>query len=154
MGKRKQAAESEERSHLGLGLGLGSVSGSDVRSSFNSTGTGSISHDSVQRSNIGFQLLKKCGWKEGTGLGAAEQGRLHPIETHVKYDKRGIGAEKKQKPVISLTPKENEQKQARKTQKKSKTLSKMLRKLQDEEKRMQENEFERAFFREFWPDNV
>lgn len=152
MGKRKLEAESEERSNLGLGLC--SVSGANISSTFNSTGTGSISCDAVRHSNIGFQLLKKCGWKEGTGLGAAEQGRLHPIETHVKHDKRGIGAEKKQTPVINSTPKENEQKRATKTRKKSKTLSKMLRKLKDEEKRMQENEFERAFFREFWPDNV
>jgi len=152
MGKRKEDAEGEEQSHLGLGLD--SVSGSDFSSSFYSAGTGSISRNAVQCSNIGFQLLKKCGWKEGTGLGAAEQGRLHPIETHVKHDKRGIGAEKKLKPVINSTAKENDQKQAKTIQKKSKTLSKRLRKLQAEEKRMQEQEFERAFFREFLPDNV
>ncbi|PAL65487.1 hypothetical protein CEJ83_20605, partial [Acinetobacter baumannii] len=28
----------------------------------------------INSSNIGFQLLKKHGWKEGTGLGIAEQG--------------------------------------------------------------------------------
>lgn len=151
MGKRKQQAEGEEQSHIGLGLG--SVSGSDFISTSYSAGTSSISRNAVECSNIGFQLLKKCGWKEGTGLGAAEQGRLHPIETHVKHDKRGIGAEKKLKPVISSTPKENDQKQPKTTRKK-KILSKKLRKLQAEEKRMQEQEFERAFYREFLPDNV
>ncbi|XP_072962915.1 uncharacterized protein [Typha angustifolia] len=48
----------------------------------------------IDSSNVGFQLLKKCGWKEGTGLGASEQGRLEPLQTHVKKNKRGLGAEK------------------------------------------------------------
>ncbi|MCL7039948.1 hypothetical protein MKW94_026317, partial [Papaver nudicaule] len=49
---------------------------------------------SIHSSNIGFQLLKKCGWKEGTGLGVSEQGMLEPIEGHIKNDKSGIGLEK------------------------------------------------------------
>eukprot|EP00250_Pteridium_aquilinum_P005218 c15350_g1_i1 orf=91-363(+) len=43
-------------------------------------------------SNVGFQLLQKSGWKEGSGLGAAEQGRLEPVDVFIKNDKRGIGA--------------------------------------------------------------
>lgn len=35
-----------------------------------------------------------------------------------------------------------------------KKISKKMRKLQEFEKKLQEKEFERAFFREFWPDNV
>ena len=38
--------------------------------------------------------------------------------------------------------------------KKCKTLSKRMRKMQELEKQLQEKEFERAFYREFWPDNV
>lgn len=41
-----------------------------------------------------------------------------------------------------------------KSKKKHKTSSKRVRKMQEEDKRMQEKEFEQAFFREFWPDNV
>lgn len=37
---------------------------------------------------------------------------------------------------------------------KAKQASKRMRKILEEEKRMQEKEFEKAFFREFWPDNV
>lgn len=44
--------------------------------------------------------------------------------------------------------------QEQKTTKKNKALSKRMRKMQEREKQMQEKEFERAFFREFWPDNV
>jgi hypothetical protein len=32
--------------------------------------------------------------------------------------------------------------------------AKRIRKMQEEEKRVQEKEFEIAFFREFWPENV
>ncbi|KAJ4961784.1 hypothetical protein NE237_021694 [Protea cynaroides] len=112
----------------------------------------------IQSSNIGFKLLKKCGWKEGTGLGVAEQGMLEPLQARVKKNKRGLGAEKPKKKT-SLLPddhafakeSDNENLQSRK---KIKTASKRLRKMLEEEKLLQEKEFERAFFREFWPDNV
>ncbi|KAK1264107.1 hypothetical protein QJS04_geneDACA009429 [Acorus gramineus] len=51
---------------------------------------------------IGMDLLKRSGWKEGTGLGVLEQGRLEPLETHMKKNKRGIGAEKVKKNVRKL----------------------------------------------------
>ena len=38
--------------------------------------------------------------------------------------------------------------------KKEKAVSKRMKKMLREEKQLQEKEFERAFFREFWPDNV
>ncbi|KAA0034090.1 G patch domain and ankyrin repeat-containing protein 1-like protein isoform X1 [Cucumis melo var. makuwa] len=34
---------------------------------------GSVSAAAIDSSNIGFQLLKKHGWREGTGLGVSEQ---------------------------------------------------------------------------------
>ncbi|KAI3969107.1 hypothetical protein MKW92_047196 [Papaver armeniacum] len=55
---------------------------------------GACNSTSINSSNIGFQLLKKCGWKEGTGLGVSEQGMLEPIEGHIKNDKSGVGLEK------------------------------------------------------------
>eukprot|EP00262_Sarcandra_glabra_P008062 TRINITY_DN21233_c0_g1_i1.p1 TRINITY_DN21233_c0_g1~~TRINITY_DN21233_c0_g1_i1.p1 ORF type:complete len:124 (+),score=29.62 TRINITY_DN21233_c0_g1_i1:103-474(+) len=112
----------------------------------------------IDSSNIGFQLLKKCGWKEGTGLGVAEQGRLEPLRPHANKNKRGLGAEKiKQKKMklpedlASKGQNENDDLQFRK---KPKGSSKRMKKMQETEKRMQEKEFEQAFFREFWPDNV
>ncbi|XP_059452896.1 uncharacterized protein LOC132183583 isoform X5 [Corylus avellana] len=51
----------------------------------------------IDSSNIGFQLLKKHGWKEGTGLGASEQGRLEPVQSFLKNNKRGLGADKVKK---------------------------------------------------------
>lgn len=38
--------------------------------------------------------------------------------------------------------------------KKAKGISKKMKKMQEFEKRLQEKEFDRTFFREFWPDNV
>ncbi|XP_051188084.1 uncharacterized protein [Lolium perenne] len=111
---------------------------------------------SIGSSNVGFQLLKKSGWKEGTGLGAQEQGRLEPVETHVKNNKRGLGSkEPKPKPAVNddveTAPKR--QKDVPST-KRAKLAAKRIRKMQEEEKRAQEKEFEIAFFREFWPENV
>lgn len=40
------------------------------------------------------------------------------------------------------------------SKKKNKQVSKRMRRMREEEERMKEKEFERAFFREFWPDNV
>ncbi|KAK9705315.1 hypothetical protein RND81_07G047600 [Saponaria officinalis] len=118
----------------------------------------------LNSSNIGFQLLKKHGWKEGTGLGVSQQGRLEPVETYVKKNKRGLGAEKlKKKTLLSAktsTPAEKERIMLLwllcqvKMSRKEKALSKRVMKMLDEEKRRQEKEFEQSFFREFWPENV
>ncbi|XP_068334191.1 uncharacterized protein [Pyrus communis] len=115
----------------------------------------SCSSTAINSSNIGFQLLKKHGWKEGTGLGISEQGRLEPVKTYLKNNKRGLGAEKLKKALkppdsTALIKKNDQEGQSRK----GKGLSKKMKKMQELEKNLQEREFERAFFREFWPDNV
>lgn len=121
----------------------------------------------IDSSNIGFQLLKKHGWKEGTGLGISEQGRLEPVQTYLKNNKRGLGADHNKKllakknnttesssaPASSSSSKDKTN-QDRSSSRKSKALSKKQRKMQELEKRLQDKEFERGFFREFWPDNV
>ncbi|XWS39626.1 hypothetical protein CRYUN_Cryun18bG0071200 [Craigia yunnanensis] len=110
----------------------------------------------INSSNIGFQLLKKHGWKEGTGLGISEQGRLEPVQAYVKNNKKGLGAEKKrktQKPIDTPDSKGKDDEEQT-SSKKTKALSKRMRKMQEREKHLQGKEFERAFFREFWPDNV
>ncbi|KAJ0464503.1 putative G patch domain and ankyrin repeat-containing protein [Helianthus annuus] len=109
----------------------------------------------IASSNIGFQLLKKHGWKEGTGLGISQQGRLEPVQTYLKKNKRGLGAEIK-KPHNTGDKKDMPSDKTSDTlSKKSKAkMSKKMRKAQEVEKKLQEKEFERAFFREFWPDNV
>ncbi|PAN46701.1 hypothetical protein PAHAL_9G208400 [Panicum hallii] len=110
----------------------------------------------IGSSNIGFQLLKKSGWKEGTGLGAQEQGRLEPVETRVKNNKRGLGSkEPKPKPKVEDDVEKDPQKpKDMQSKKRAKLAAKRIRKMQEEEKRLQEKELEMAFFREFWPDNV
>ncbi|PKA47686.1 SURP and G-patch domain-containing protein 1-like protein [Apostasia shenzhenica] len=115
------------------------------------------SSKAIDSSNIGFRMLKKCGWKEGAGLGAFEQGRLDPVQTQVKKNKRGIGAEKRKRSDINSTESTSESKMEKERlqcKKKQKAISKRFKKIQEHEERMKEKEFERAFFREFWPDNV
>jgi G-patch domain. len=56
----------------------------------------STSQISLDKSNKGFRLLEKMGWKEiQGGLGSRRQGILEPIQTTLKNDKRGIGSLKK-----------------------------------------------------------
>lgn len=49
----------------------------------------------IPRGNVGFQLLVKSGWKEGTGLGAEEQGRREPVVPHRQEGGLGLGYERK-----------------------------------------------------------
>ncbi|KAK6921502.1 G-patch domain [Dillenia turbinata] len=119
----------------------------------------STSATAIDSSNIGFQLLKKHGWKEGTGLGIAEQGRLEPVETYVKKNKRGLGADRIKKTTLlphknSSSEHNDASKESLPSKSKTKAASKRIKKIQEKEKQLQEKEFERAFFREFWPDNV
>ncbi|KAH9623153.1 hypothetical protein KSS87_011007 [Heliosperma pusillum] len=126
---------------------------------YNYSSSLSSSSSALNSSNIGFQLLKKQGWKEGTGLGASEQGRLEPVETYVKKNKSGLGSEKLKKTTLlsakrpkTSTSSQNEKPE--KLSKKEKALSKRMKKMLDEEKLWHEKECERSFFREFWPENV
>ncbi|KAF1878859.1 hypothetical protein Lal_00047531 [Lupinus albus] len=113
----------------------------------------------IDSSNIGFQLLKKHGWKEGSGLGISEQGRIEPVETYVKNNKRGLGADKVKKKIVKpdhsdASKGNSQQEHSQKKTKAENALSKRMKKMEEIEKKMQEKEFERAFFREFWPENV
>jgi len=86
-----------------------------------------------------------------------EQGRLEPVETRVKNNKRGLGSkEPKPKPKVDDDVEKDPQKpkQDMQSKKRAKLAAKRIRKMQEEGKRLQEKEFEMAFFREFWPDNV
>ncbi|XP_010491495.1 PREDICTED: protein SQS1-like isoform X2 [Camelina sativa] len=116
----------------------------------------SSSLPAINSSNIGFQLLKKHGWTEGTGLGVAEQGRLVPIQAEPKNNKRGLGAEQpaKRKAAQPKATASGDGEKDEGDSKKSKKLSKKMRKMMEHEKHLQEKEFERAFFREFWPENL
>ncbi|KAL7149672.1 hypothetical protein ABFS83_05G056200 [Erythranthe nasuta] len=113
---------------------------------------GSSASIPIDSSNIGFRLLKKQGWKEGTGLGVSQQGRLEPIEAFIKKNKRGLGADKPKKSTDQPKPHNGEDAKVAKSKPKHK--SKKMRKTEEFEKRLQEQEFDRNFFREFWPDNV
>ncbi|BFI25269.1 hypothetical protein MPTK2_1g19540 [Marchantia polymorpha subsp. ruderalis] len=105
--------------------------------------------NNLSETNIGFKLLKKSGWKEGSGLGVFEQGRLNPLEAPFKLDRRGIGAERK-----SIRKSDGKlQREASALDGEEKKSKKEL-KMEAEANRMQEAAFARDFFREFWPENL
>ncbi|KAI8339948.1 hypothetical protein BC941DRAFT_318413, partial [Chlamydoabsidia padenii] len=56
--------------------------------------------------NMGYRLLQKMGWKQGTGLGRLGQGRTDPIRIDLKQDSLGIGkAEQDQEYIESSASK-------------------------------------------------
>lgn len=60
-----------------------------------SMGTSPLSQLSLDKKNKGFQLLTKMGFREiDGGLGKLRQGKLSPIKTALKVDKRGLGSGK------------------------------------------------------------
>uniref|UniRef100_A0A2P2IJR9 G-patch domain-containing protein n=1 Tax=Rhizophora mucronata TaxID=61149 RepID=A0A2P2IJR9_RHIMU len=60
----------------------GSISSSTTTSS-DSRSSSSCWETAIDSSNIGFQLLKKHGWKEGTGLGISEQVCFFSLYLHL-----------------------------------------------------------------------
>ncbi|KAF9335266.1 Angiogenic factor with G patch and FHA domains 1 [Podila minutissima] len=49
-------------------------------------------HVPVAASNKGHAMLSKMGWKAGTGLGAARQGVVEPVQLLVANNKAGVGS--------------------------------------------------------------
>jgi len=58
----------------------------------------SVKHDKVKRnpgfgiseSNVGFKLMKKAGWDGVSGLGESHAGKLFPVRTILKQDRKGL----------------------------------------------------------------
>ncbi|OAQ33157.1 hypothetical protein K457DRAFT_48387, partial [Linnemannia elongata AG-77] len=49
-------------------------------------------HVPVAKTNKGHAMLSKMGWKAGTGLGAARQGVVEPVQLLVADKKAGLGS--------------------------------------------------------------
>ena len=57
--------------------------------------TQELSKISIDKTNKGFRMLTRMGWKESEGgLGRSRQGTLSPVKTRFKKDTRGIGSGK------------------------------------------------------------
>lgn len=50
-----------------------------------------------QRNNVGYALLSKMGWEEGTGLGKSRKGSTKCVRVKKKRDNGGIGSNSKAK---------------------------------------------------------
>ncbi|RPD81793.1 hypothetical protein L226DRAFT_7586 [Lentinus tigrinus ALCF2SS1-7] len=45
----------------------------------------------IKSSNVGFSMLAKMGWVEGSPLGLSGDGRVDPVPFYVKHDLTGLG---------------------------------------------------------------
>ena len=48
----------------------------------------------IAESNVGYQMLKKFGWQEGTGLGIGGAGITAPVNATRRNEAQGLGASK------------------------------------------------------------
>ncbi|KAI1320920.1 Angiogenic factor with G patch and FHA domains 1 [Mortierella claussenii] len=60
-------------------------------------------HVPVAKTNKGHAMLSKMGWKSGTGLGAAGQGVVEPVQLMVTENKAGLGSGKLQSQGTAAT---------------------------------------------------
>ena len=44
----------------------------------------------ISEGNIGFKMMKRCGWDGVSGLGGEGAGKLFPVKTVFKHDRRGL----------------------------------------------------------------
>lgn len=54
-------------------------------------GNEAVAADQLERSNKGFALLEKMGWKEGEGLGKDRSGRTEPLRPERRGGRSGLG---------------------------------------------------------------
>jgi len=47
----------------------------------------------IDKSNRGFKLLEKLGFKQGESLGKSNKGIIDPLQPTIKINKKGIGNE-------------------------------------------------------------
>lgn len=58
----------------------------------------------IPRGNIGYKMLLRSGWEEGSGLGRDGQGMQAPVKTRIKNDRLGLGSKSASK--LRVTHKE------------------------------------------------
>eukprot|EP00890_Picochlorum_soloecismus_P000336 jgi/Picsp_1/1302/NSC_04783-R1_d111 g-patch domain-containing protein len=57
-----------------------------------------ISSHPISKDNVGYRMLRKAGWDEGSGLGAHKQGMTTPYMAVAIKSTQGIGFEPKERP--------------------------------------------------------
>ena len=95
MQAKKKRKKNASRS-IGSGKLVNSDYGKNIRKRLQDIEAKELQKEEEIRSipNKGMEILKKIGWKMGSGLGKNEQGNVQPLEIRVKKDKKGIGSGK------------------------------------------------------------
>lgn len=66
---------------------IGSIAPTDTQTASSSSSI----NKPINQQNIGFKLLSKMGWKEGTGIGKTEGGIREPINATIRQTSVGLG---------------------------------------------------------------
>ncbi|GMH42890.1 hypothetical protein BSKO_10809 [Bryopsis sp. KO-2023] len=77
----------------------------------------------VEPTSVGYRLLKKSGWKEGTGLGPDGKGCKVPVEAWHNRGRRGVGCpdQRQKAPETSTDVLKTKKKKKKKKRKRKKT---------------------------------
>ena len=63
----------------------------------------------ISETNVGFRLMKKSGWDGVSGLGDDQNGKLFPVKTILKQDRKGLDTgDKKKSRVTHFGPHDEE----------------------------------------------
>lgn len=100
----------------------------------------------LKQSNRGYQMLKSMDWEEDEGLGARGQGRLDPIPTSLKSDRKGVGAPQI-KPKAITHSKPNEIPEAQRPRRR---ISKQERRAIEQEKKDLERRIQNELYDRPW----
>lgn len=101
----------------------------------------------IPETNKGYQIMKNyLNWNENKGLGKDEQGRIYPLSTVFKKDRKGLGLHK-EKPRITHTDIEIPKVIREKKTKEMKKKEKLLRKRNEIANKRREQELRRIIYK-------
>ncbi|KAF6262142.1 hypothetical protein COO60DRAFT_675402 [Scenedesmus sp. NREL 46B-D3] len=84
-------ASQARRYHTASARGAGSTAAAAAAHPAAPGASGSSSKRAIDRGNVGYQLLQKAGWREGSGLGRQEQGMAAPLQVQPQKGSKGLG---------------------------------------------------------------
>ena len=105
-------------------------------------------HYVIPEANQGFQMMLKSGWKSNKGLGPKSSGKLYPVKTVLKNDRKGVGHpnEKNEKKVTHFAPFDASSVAKKAREERQSTLSKRVQDRKKNREKQKEIELRRELF--------